>query len=143
MALLKGIAFPFRKREDGLPGMTIPPELYRDSILQILLTEQLERVMRPAFGVRLKRYLFENLQDKLVQERVRLEVQQAINRWEPRVTLIEVSLEIIEEQGPLCSGFIVNVIYRTPDGTDQIHIPYVTPRQPDFVPTDKTEEACP
>lgn len=142
MPLLKGIAFPFRKREDGLPGMTIPPELYRDSIMQILLTEQGERVMRPTFGVRLKRFLFENLQEKLVQERVRLEVQQAIERWEPRVTLISVVMELFEEQGSLCSGFIVNVVYRTPDGSDEIHIPYVTPRQPDFVPTDKTEEAC-
>jgi len=276
LALLKGIAFPFRKREDGIPGRTIPPELYRDSILQILLTEKGERCfvagtkipllngtvksieemvdkglfwvysigqdnaivpghaqayvtgeakdfvdvtldsgaairctpehrwmlrdgtykearslvagdslmplhrpeitktnhktqsvapvslpnpvpvydlhvdtthnfaladgvfvhncMRPTFGVRLKRFLFENVQDDLVQEAIRFEVQDAIQTWEPRVTLISVLIEALEgddTSSQATAGFIVHLDYRTPDGRDEIIIRYETPRQPE------------
>lgn len=139
MAILKGIAFHFRKREDGLPGRTIPPELYRDSIFQILLTEMGERCMRPDFGCRLKRFLFENVQDPVIKEAIRFEVRSAITRWEPRIELLGVFVEAEEDQ----PGFVVNIEYRTPDGTDSVTIPYTTPRQQEVTELPEDEGGCP
>jgi len=61
--------------------------LIYESITRILLTEPGERVMSQ-FGCNLKRYLFE--QANVFQSDVEDEVKRAIERWEPRVSVVGV-----------------------------------------------------
>ncbi len=61
-------------------------DLYKESITRILLTSPGERVCNPLFGSRFKEFIFEL--DVIMQEEVNNEVVKAINRWEPRVTII-------------------------------------------------------
>jgi hypothetical protein len=94
VAKFKGYKFPFQKSGSAVPASAIPPQLLSDSIKQILLTEQGERVMRPDFGTRLRRKLFESIDQALVKE-IQKEVVMAIARWEPRVEVVKV--EVFQE----------------------------------------------
>ena len=67
-------------------------EKVRESILLVLLTEPGERVMRPAFGCGLRRFLAE---PNTIATRARMvrQVTAAIQTWEPRVRLREVTAD--------------------------------------------------
>lgn len=68
------------------------PEKVRDAIRLVLQTEPGERVMRPSFGCGLRQFL---MQPNTVATRalIQREVQVAIERWEPRVTVKAVTAE--------------------------------------------------
>lgn len=84
MAQFKGYAFPFQKSSTAAPTSAVPPRLFVDSIKQILLTEQGERVMRPDFGTHLRRKLFENINKGLVSD-IQKEILSALTKWESRI----------------------------------------------------------
>lgn len=86
-----GWAFPVRPRPvTGDLAYTSGAEKVREAILLVLLTEPGERVMRPRFGCGLRRFLGE---PNTVATRARLvrQVTAAIEAWEPRVRLREVT----------------------------------------------------
>jgi phage baseplate assembly protein W len=86
-----GWAFPVLPRPvTGDLAYASGAEKVREAILLVLHTEPGERVMRPAFGCGLRRYLGE---PNTVATRARLvgEVTAAIEAWEPRVRLREVT----------------------------------------------------
>jgi hypothetical protein len=65
------------------------PENVREAIELILATEPGERLMRPAFGAGLRRFLFEPnvpATHRLIEE----QITRALRRWEPRIALDEV-----------------------------------------------------
>jgi phage baseplate assembly protein W len=67
------------------------PEKVRQSILIILDTEPGERVMRPAFGCGLRRYLMKpnTVATRALMQR---DVQRALLAWEPRISLSGVAV---------------------------------------------------
>ncbi len=67
-------------------------EKVRQSLWLILDTEPGERIMRPAFGCGLRRYL---MRPNSVATRalIRHDVESAITTWEPRIKLSEVQVE--------------------------------------------------
>lgn len=107
MAKFKGYQFPFQKSGSAVPLGVLPPQLFADSIKQILLVEQGERVMRPDFGTTLRRRLFENIDQPLVKA-IQKEVVGAITRWEPRVEVTKVDVYQDEVQ---IGQVTVNVTY--------------------------------
>lgn len=70
----------------------------------LLLTKQGERLMNPDFGTNIHRLVFE-LDTPVLEAQVEQEVTQAINKFEPRVTIIAVTTERPSNQRTL----IVNV----------------------------------
>lgn len=70
-------------------------ELIRENLLRVLLTSPGERPMSN-FGCRLKDYLFEP--STVLQQDVEDEVIKAITKWEPRVTIRNISVELVEER---------------------------------------------
>lgn len=88
-----GWAFPVRPDVVG-GGLTYRSgaEKVREAILVVLRTEQGERVMRPTFGAGLHRFRAE---PNTVATRARIvrDVTVAVETWEPRVRLREVSAE--------------------------------------------------
>lgn len=79
----KGIAFPYQKGTASFPDKAEDSLLIRQSIIQILLTEPGERLMRPTFGSGLMSRVFEN-NDPILESILQAEVFSAIGRWEPR-----------------------------------------------------------
>jgi phage baseplate assembly protein W len=90
---LLGTGWAFPVRPDVVRGAVAyrgGAEKVREAILVILRTEPGERVMRPTFGCGLRRFLAE---PNTVATRARIErdVTRAIEAWEPRVRLRQVT----------------------------------------------------
>jgi len=80
----RGVAFPPGIGPDGRWAWAVGVENIRQSIRIILRTERQERVMRPAFGGGLNRFLFKpntTATHRLIEETI----TQALGRWEPRI----------------------------------------------------------
>lgn len=90
-ALGRGFAFPPGIGADGRWAWSSGVENVHQSIRVILGTERGERVMNPAFGGGLRRFLFQpNTADvhRLIEETV----IQALARWEPRIRVESVEV---------------------------------------------------
>jgi len=88
-AFYRGIAFPFAKGTTSLPNAATDAALIKQSLIQIVMTGRNERVMRPEFGCNALRFVFEN-NDDLLGELIRAEVSATVERFEPRVVLLDV-----------------------------------------------------
>src|SRR5215471_10165584 len=87
-----GVPFPLRPdsatgRIDWLGGM----ELVRQSVETILDTEPGERIMMPAFGCGLRRFLMAP-NNATTRSAIQQDVAYALNTWEPRIRVTEVSV---------------------------------------------------
>jgi len=85
----QGIGFPPRIDADGHWAWSAGELNVRENICIILRTRPGERILEPAFGCGLDRYLFEPNSVgtlRLIQE----EVKQSLMRWEPRIKLDDV-----------------------------------------------------
>lgn len=70
-------------------------ENIKESIYLIVMTRKGERVMRPDFGCDIFTYMFDTV-DYTALTMMRHAVEEAVIRWEPRITDIEVEIEEIE-----------------------------------------------
>ena len=80
----RGLAFPPGIDSEGRMAWSEGLENIRQSIRLILTTERLERIMLPAFGGSLKRFLFRpntTATHRLIEEAI----IQALRRWERRI----------------------------------------------------------
>ena len=86
-----GSGWKFPVTVDGASGrirMSSDEENIEDSIRIILSTRIGERVMAPEFGCRIWEHSFENIEAAALRE-METEAEQALNRWEPRITEIK------------------------------------------------------
>jgi uncharacterized protein len=79
-----------------------------DSIWIILATSPGERVMRPDFGCGIHRFAFA-VRDANTLGRISNEVREALVRWEPRIDVLDVQVEVKGRQGEV---LLINVRYR-------------------------------
>lgn len=85
-----GFGFPFGVHEvTGRFRMSSAEDNIRESVQVILMTEKGERAMRPEFGCGLKKYVYETM-DYGILVRIEDEVKTALERWEPRITDVDV-----------------------------------------------------
>lgn len=70
--------------------------LLKENITRILLTLPGERVNNPQFGSRLRLFIFEL--DSILQEDLKNEILSAINRWEPRVNILDIQTQNVNER---------------------------------------------
>ena len=85
-----GVRFPLRPVSGSL-GWLSGQDLVRQSIETILQTEPGERVMQPSFGCGLGRYLMAP-NTAATRAAIQQDVTGALNRWEPRIQVVEVSV---------------------------------------------------
>src|SRR5580658_8735005 len=89
----QGLSFPPRVGPDGAMVWSSGELNVRECICTILRTRPGERVERPSFGCGVDRFLFEPNSIatlRVIQE----EVKQALQRWEPRITLNDVTATV-------------------------------------------------
>ena len=82
----RGMQFPPSLNSENRMAWSVAAENIRESIRIILSTEPGERLMLPAFGAGLKRFLFEPntaSTHRLLEERI----ARSLEMWEPRIRL--------------------------------------------------------
>jgi phage baseplate assembly protein W len=87
----RGWSVPMGPGSRGALGVAEGPEKVRQSIALILETEPGERIMRPAFGCGLRRYLMKP-NTVAIRALIEHDVSRALARWEPRIQLTSVSV---------------------------------------------------
>lgn len=96
-----GTGWKFPVEVDGATGriqISSGENNIKESIRMIIGTRRGERVMEPEFGCRIWEYSFETV-DYTTMYAMKNQVEQALVRWEPRITNVqaEVSDERVEE----------------------------------------------
>jgi phage baseplate assembly protein W len=128
-----GLAFPLRVDARGGLALAHEDDDVREAIMVILGTAPGERPMRPEFGCGIHDYVFESVDAYLVG-RIRQEVRQALDRWEPRieVTNVELSVERTAQGGLLDDLVVIDIGYRlraTSDPRNLVYPFYVIPAE--------------
>lgn len=94
-----GVGWAFPVGVDAATGRiaaVASEEDIKQAVRLILRTGKGERMMQPEFGCNLRRYLFATM-DYTTRTQIEREVQEALVRWEPRITNIEVEARIDPE----------------------------------------------
>jgi phage baseplate assembly protein W len=86
----RGWSFPI-EMENGQPKMVALEQDVQQAIRIILGTQPGERVMRPEFGTPLRELVFEPI-NVTTCEIVRSRVERSLQRWEPRIDVLLVSV---------------------------------------------------
>lgn len=83
-------------------------KLIRASLQRILMTEKGERVMLPEFGCDLNKYIFEP-RDRILEVEIKAEIMQAIEKWEPRITIKSIDINFVNGNALVISiPYIIN-----------------------------------
>ena len=89
---VRGFPFPINPNAGrGTYAAAVDEELIKSDLIQLIMTEPGERVMMPFFGTGLRRMIFEP-NDASVEAEARDAIIQAIDRWEPRIVVHEVTV---------------------------------------------------
>jgi uncharacterized protein len=102
-----GVRFPIEVAGHGLARVE-GEDVVRQSILLILRTARGERVMRPDFGCGLRELVFAPL-DATTAGRAVAEVREALERWEPRIEVLEVRSSPEPAPQP---ALLIHLVYR-------------------------------
>jgi Bacteriophage baseplate protein W len=84
-----GVAFPLRVDRRGGVAISRAEDDILEAITIILGTAPGERPMRPEFGCGIHNYIFESV-DAYTMARLEQEIRIALDRWEPRIEVIDV-----------------------------------------------------
>lgn len=109
----KGITFPFIINEEGRVDIKDGVELIEASLTQILVWPRFFRFFNERFGGRLEELLGEP-NDQVLFSLIKTFTVEAINTWEPRVTLL--GIEIIDRRD---AAVVVEITYRVSDTKEQ------------------------
>jgi len=92
-----GLAFPLGKRtQKGYLQKESGVELVKNNLRQLLQTEKGERIMLPNYGVRLKRYLFEQLTEETFGS-IKQEILTSISRYVKGVKVLKLRVVPIDD----------------------------------------------
>lgn len=103
----KDLAFSmYANPMNGDIGKSIGATAVKRAIIAILKTNFNERVFQPEFGSNIRALLFEPM-NPITEERMRTEVEEAINRHEPRAQVIGVTVDGQEDQ----NRYVVKILF--------------------------------
>lgn len=89
------IAFPFKddtSKNYYLKMNRTGQEAIKSDLIHLLLTTPGDRLYLPEFGTNLRKFVFEP-NDKQVREDIKIEVQQAISKYIPNLTITELTVQ--------------------------------------------------
>ena len=123
-----GVAFPLRVDHRGGLALARGERDVDEAIAIILATAPGERPMRPEFGCGAHECVFATV-DAYTLGRIEYEVRVALDRWEPRIDLLDVEFDLERiDQGRL----LIELRYRlraTNDVRNLVHPFYVIPAE--------------
>lgn len=98
-----------RDRQDGFALNKTVLDSIKQNVKMVVLTSPGERVMDPAFGVGVRRYLFENANANTYGE-LRSTIISQLNKYMPFVNVVDI--DFITDQANVSSGTAVNIVLR-------------------------------
>ena len=101
------IHYPFTSKFDVIDNTTDTITNIKSNILSLLHTDKGERKMNPAFGVRLKQYIFEQMTNEL-KNKVINEIKHEVSKFFPNVTIHNVNVSQDENNLLLSFSFTVD-----------------------------------
>ena len=123
-----GIAFPMRLATLGDLALSDGEQSVRDAIAIILGTSPGERLMRPEFGCRVHELVFESV-DALTAGRIEHEVRVALDRWEPRIDVLDVEVHAASERDGVLRIEIAYRLRASNDVRNLVYPFYVIPEE--------------
>ena len=103
----KDLAFSmFSNPMNGDIGKSVGATAVKRAIFGILKTNFNERVFQPEFGSNIRALLFEPM-NPITEHRMKTEVEEAVERHEPRAQVIGVTVEAQEEQ----NRYVVKILF--------------------------------
>jgi uncharacterized protein len=115
----QGIAFPLDMNVQGQLQLSNQTPNLEESIQIILQTDIGERVYRPDFGSRLSELVFAPLNTQTLLL-LRIYTQEALEKWEPRITIDSISTA----PDPIRGCVEIILIYHPKDSHDQRSLVY-------------------
>jgi len=88
-----GVAFPLRVDRRGGMALVDAEQDISEAITIILGTAPGERPMRPEFGCGIHNYIFETV-DAYTIARLEQEIRIALDRWEPRIEVMDIDFDV-------------------------------------------------
>jgi hypothetical protein len=111
-----GLAFPLQVDAHGGLALARDSTDVRQAIGLILSTAPGERTMRPEFGCGVHEYVFDAI-DASTAARMEEEIRAALDRWEPRIEVIDVRFDL---EGAASGIVAIEIAYRL-RATNHLH----------------------
>lgn len=109
----RGWKFPVQVDEaTGYIKMSEYEEDIKEAIRVVLMTRKGERVMLPQFGCGIQEFAFDTMEPTVLLQ-MQMEIQNALIIWEPRITDIQVQVEVDPEREGRLNIFISYVVRST------------------------------
>ena len=115
----RGISFPLRINVQGELKTDSGDRNLQESIATILNTKLGERVYRPNFGCRLSELTFAPMNPQTILL-ARIYVEEALNRWEPRIKVTGV----YAEPDPIKGRLDLKIQYQIKENNDRRNMVY-------------------
>ena len=125
-----GVAFPLRVDRSGGMALSSGVEDVQEAIALILGTAPGERPMRPEFGCGIHNYIFESI-DGYALGRIELEIREALDRWEPRVEVLDVDVDLSRAGDGVLLIDITYALLATNDVRNLVYPFYAIPAEPE------------
>lgn len=116
----RGWPYPLKPAPDGTLELLGGPEKVRESILLIMTTAPGERVMLPEFGCGIHDLVFQP-NTAMLRAQVQARVGDALNRWEPRIDVLDVRVETDEQSR---NYMLIHIDYRLRDSNSLYNLVY-------------------
>jgi phage baseplate assembly protein W len=123
-----GVAFPLRVDAHGALALSRHDRDIEEAIALIVGTAQGERPMRPEFGCGIHDYVFEAI-DAYTLGRLDNEIRLALERWEPRIDVLEVAIDTSQAENGRLLIEITYAVRATNDVRNLVYPFYVIPAE--------------
>jgi len=123
-----GIAFPLRVGRGGGLALSSDDADVREAIQLILGTAPGERPMRPEFGCGIHNHIFDSI-DAATIGQIEYEIREALDRWEPRIEVLDVDPDLSRVQEGVLLIEISYVLRATNDVRNLVYPFYVIPAE--------------
>jgi uncharacterized protein len=123
-----GIAFPLRVDARGALALSRDAQDIEEAIRVVVGTARGERPMRPEFGCDIHDYVFETI-DAYTLGRLDRAIRRALERWEPRIDVVDVVIDTSEADLGRLPIEIVYSIRATNDERNLVYPFYVIPAE--------------
>jgi hypothetical protein len=124
-----GWAFPLRLDQTGAFALVSDEREIEEAIRLIIGTAYGERPMRPDFGCAIHDFVFASA-DAATAGRIAYEVRASLTRWEPRITIEDVTVTIDEQDRNLLYVDIRYHIRNSNDPRNLVFPFYTIPPEP-------------
>jgi phage baseplate assembly protein W len=115
-----GIAFPLRVDQRGGLALVSGADDVGEAIRIVIGTTPGERPMRPEFGCGIHDYIFESV-DARTLGRLEHEIRAALDRWEPRIEVLAVDVDVAEAAA---GRLLIDITYELRDTNDVRNLVY-------------------